>query len=108
MKQTKVYKFFDQVRQEAKKVVWPERKELIEAASVIIWDESPSNEYHCFKTVYEYFNSFNGKVVILSGDWKQTPPVVKYGSVSDIIKASIINSPIWHVFNIFKLFKTNT
>ena len=36
MKQTKVYKFFDQVRQEAKKVVWPERKELITSVVVVI------------------------------------------------------------------------
>ncbi len=36
MKQTKVYKFFDQGRQEAKKVVWPERKELITSVVVVI------------------------------------------------------------------------
>ena len=36
MKQTKLYKFFDQVRQEAKKVVWPERKELITSVVVVI------------------------------------------------------------------------
>ncbi len=36
MKQTKIYKFFDQVRQEAKKVVWPERKELITLVVVVI------------------------------------------------------------------------
>jgi len=36
MKQTKIYKFFDQVRQEAKKVVWPERKELITSVVVVI------------------------------------------------------------------------
>ena len=82
---------------------FPQRKELIENAKVIIWDEAPSNEYHCFKTVYNYFKFFEGKVVILLGDWKQTPPVVKYGCVSDIIKASIINSPVWQLFNIYKL-----
>ena len=36
MKQTKIYKFFDQVRQETKKVVWPERKELITSVVVVI------------------------------------------------------------------------
>ncbi len=36
MKQTKVYKFFDQVRQEAKQVLWPERKELITSVVVVI------------------------------------------------------------------------
>ncbi len=36
MKQTKIYKFFDQVRQEAKKVVWPETQELITSVLVVI------------------------------------------------------------------------
>ena len=36
MKQTKIYKFFDQVLQEAKKVVWPERKELVTSVVVVI------------------------------------------------------------------------
>ncbi len=36
MKQTKLYKFFDQVRQEAKKVIWPERKELVTSVIVVV------------------------------------------------------------------------
>ena len=36
MKQTKLYKFFDQVRQEAKKGVWPEKKELVASVVVVI------------------------------------------------------------------------
>lgn len=36
MKQTKLYKFFDQVRQEAVKVVWPGRKELVTSALIVI------------------------------------------------------------------------
>lgn len=32
----KPFKFFDQVKQEAKKVVWPEKKELIASASIVI------------------------------------------------------------------------
>jgi len=85
---------------------YPDRKELIEESSVIIWDECPSNEYHCFKTVYEYFNKFKNKVIICLGDWRQTPPVVKYGSPTDIIKASIINSSMWSLFEVYKL-RTN-
>jgi len=80
-----------------------DRLELIEAASVIIWDECPSNEYHCFKTVYEYFNGLKGKVIICLGDWRQTAPVVKYGSVADTCKASIINSSVWNLFEVHKL-----
>jgi len=36
MKQTRLYKFFDQVRQEAKKVIWPERKELLTSVLIVI------------------------------------------------------------------------
>ena len=35
-KNLKVYKFFDQVKQEAKKVIWPLKKELITSASVVV------------------------------------------------------------------------
>ena len=35
-KNLKVYKFFDQVKQEAKKVIWPVKKELITSASVVV------------------------------------------------------------------------
>ena len=81
---------------------FPERKELIEKASVIIWDEFPSNEYHCFKTVYEYFDFFKNKIIICLGDWRQTPPVVKHGSEKEICQASILNSAMWHIFNVYK------
>ena len=32
--------------------MYPERRELIEAAVVIIWDEAPSNEFNIFLSVY--------------------------------------------------------
>ena len=35
-KNLKVYKIFDQVKQEAKKVIWPLKKELITSASVVV------------------------------------------------------------------------
>ncbi|XVN40642.1 MAG: preprotein translocase subunit SecE [Rickettsia endosymbiont of Argas persicus] len=35
-KEYKIYKFFEQVKQEAYKVVWPTKKELIASTSVVI------------------------------------------------------------------------
>ena len=35
-KNLKVYKFFDQVKQEAKKVIWPVKKELITSATTVV------------------------------------------------------------------------
>ena len=36
LKKLKAYKFFDQVRQEAKKIVWPERKDLVASALIVL------------------------------------------------------------------------
>ena len=36
LKGLKAYKFFDQVKQEAKKVVWPVKKELIASVSIVL------------------------------------------------------------------------
>jgi len=36
LKGLKAYKFFDQVKQEAKKVVWPAKKELIGSVSIVL------------------------------------------------------------------------
>ncbi|MBY0533835.1 Protein translocase subunit SecE [Candidatus Megaera venefica] len=35
-KNLKAYKFFDQVKQEAKKVIWPVKKELITSTSIVV------------------------------------------------------------------------
>ena len=53
--------------------------------------------------MYEYFKQFKGKVIILLGDWRQTAPVVVQGKMSDICKASILNSDIWKLFSVHKL-----
>lgn len=36
LKKLKIYKFFDEVKQEAKKVVWPEKKELVVSVMVVL------------------------------------------------------------------------
>lgn len=36
LKKLKAYKFFDQVKQEAKKVVWPEKKELMTSVVIVL------------------------------------------------------------------------
>jgi preprotein translocase subunit SecE len=36
LKSTKVYKFYEQVRQEAYKVVWPNKKELMVSTAVVM------------------------------------------------------------------------
>ena len=36
LKNTKIYRFFDQVKQEARKVVWPEKKELVTSIMIVV------------------------------------------------------------------------
>ncbi|NRB10993.1 MAG: preprotein translocase subunit SecE [Rickettsiaceae bacterium] len=36
VKVTKIFKFFEQVKQEAQKVIWPEKKELMTSVMVVI------------------------------------------------------------------------
>jgi hypothetical protein len=65
------------------------RKELLDATSVIIWDEISSQHIRDFSAVYHAMNGFKNKVVILMGDKMQITPVVKHGKRDQIISSSI-------------------
>jgi len=39
---------------------------------------------------------FGDKLVVLSGDFRQTLPVIRHGKRSDIVQASLKSSPLWH------------
>ena len=45
---------------------------------------------------------FGGKVLVLSGDFRQTPPVVKRGTTTAIIEKCILRSPLWSHVRIFR------
>lgn len=54
---------------------------------------------------------FGGKTIILSGDFRQTCPVVPYGSKRDVIEACIKSSPLWPLFthmNLHQLIRNAT
>ena len=36
LKETKIYKFYEQVKQEAIKVVWPQKRELVTSTAVVM------------------------------------------------------------------------
>jgi len=75
-----------------------ERLELLQETHVIIWDEFISNHRDCFESVYQVLNRFKGKVVICSGDFKQTLPIVPNGTKRDILNACIFTSSLWNNF----------
>ncbi|OWZ13141.1 LOW QUALITY PROTEIN: Helitron helicase [Phytophthora megakarya] len=68
-------------------------KELIEKASLFIWDEAPMAHRHAFEAVDRTLRDimhndeepFGGNVFALSGDFRQILPVVKKGTPADTI-----------------------
>ena len=91
--------------------VSPERRQLLTAASLIVWDEAFSNHSSCLTVVLKHFfdnskcNDYP-KVLLLVGDNKQIAPVVKFGTKNQIIDASIISHSFFSRFHITR-FTTN-
>lgn len=86
------------------------RGELIQKAAVIVWDEAPMANSAVLKCVEETCRRvmrndlpFGGKVVILLGDFRQTCPVIRHGTRKQIVSASIISSPLWELFSMYRL-----
>jgi PIF1-like helicase/Helicase len=90
--------------------------QLIELCSLILWDEAPMNHRHCFETLDRTLRDlmapldqkcahkpFGGKTLILSGDFRQTLPVVTEGGRGRALDACIIRSKLWKQFTILKL-----
>ncbi|GJW60556.1 DNA helicase [Tanacetum coccineum] len=82
---------------------------LLAETSLIIWDESPMNDRMCFEmldiTLRDIMDVpdklFGGKSVVLGGDFRQTLPVKKGGSKTEIIAASIAESHLWSQFKVY-------
>jgi hypothetical protein len=81
----------------------PERKELLDAARVIIWDEMICNHKQLYEAAYRETECFKGKVLICMGDWRQIMPIVKSGTRQEVVQACIKCSYLWDEFTILKL-----
>jgi hypothetical protein len=81
--------------------------ELIQVAALIIWDEAPMTNRRCFealdRTMRDILSEhiprnvllpFGGKPVVLGGDFRQILPMVRKGTLSSIVGASITNSKL--------------
>ena len=87
-----------------------QRANLIRSAALIVWDEAPmANKavLECVDAVLRKIMQndapFGGKVILLSGDFRQTCPVIPHGQREDVIEASIRSSYLWSDFDIYKL-----
>jgi len=74
-------------------------------AQLIVWDEVLSNHKHCLATAFSVCEYFRNKVVILMGDWRQCPPVVRNGDMYEIVHASMKYSRYWSRFRVVKFTK---
>ncbi|GJW13287.1 DNA helicase PIF1, ATP-dependent [Tanacetum coccineum] len=90
--------------------------DLILKAKLIIWDEAPMINMHC----YEAFNRtlrdicrtdpsvasykvFGGKVVLFGGDFRQILPVITNGGRQDVVNATISASYMWDKCTVLRL-----
>jgi hypothetical protein len=82
--------------------------ELIEATSLIIWDEAFMTHRHAFEALDRSLRDllslksaqaaqcpFGGKTIVLGGDPRQILHVIEGGTRAQIINAAITNSPLW-------------
>jgi hypothetical protein len=82
--------------------------ELIQHTSLIIWDEAPFNDKHCFqaldRTLRDIMSSINNDLaykqfgcitVVLGGDFRQTLPIIPKGKKAQVLDALITRSYLW-------------
>nr|GEW56132.1 DNA helicase [Tanacetum cinerariifolium] len=85
--------------------------DLLIATDVIIWDEAPMNDKRCFEALDRKLRDlmstpeivFEGKTVILGGDFRQILPVKKEAAKEELSYASIVNSYLWPYFKVYML-----
>ncbi|GKB03653.1 DNA helicase [Tanacetum coccineum] len=85
--------------------------DLLRQTDLIIWDEAPMNDRRCFealdRSLRDISNSpntlFEGKSIMLGGDFRQTLPVKKKASKPEILDASITSSYLWPEFKTYML-----
>ncbi|XP_010423670.1 PREDICTED: ATP-dependent DNA helicase PIF1-like [Camelina sativa] len=87
---------------------------LVEEASLIIWDEAPMMSKHCFESLdrslsdiirCENNRPFGGKVVVFGGDFRQVLPVIQGGRRAEICIAALNASYIWDNCKVSRLTK---
>ena len=90
--------------------------ELLKLAKLIIWDEAPMANKHCFEVLdktlkdimgAQNYNSvdFKGKVIVFGWDFWQILPVIPRGDRSDIVHETINAYYLWDHCQVLTLTK---
>ena len=86
------------------------RAHLIREAHLIVWDEAFVTHRWAFEAVDRSMRDitndprpFGGKVVVFSGDGRQTLPIVRHGTRAQTVAASLRHSPLWQHVSVLRL-----
>jgi hypothetical protein len=78
-----------------------ERLELLKNCHVIFWDEVVSNDKKVVEAAYRAFRLWKiSCLFVFFGDFRQILPVVKKGTATDILAATISSSSLWPEFEV--------
>jgi hypothetical protein len=81
-----------------------ERMELIEAATIIFYDEFPSNHKEIWDAIRRCVAHLPNLIFVCSGDFRQILPVITgRPSAEEVIAATVSSSQYWRDFNILTL-----
>ena len=79
-------------------------------ARIIVWDEAPMSDRYQMealdRTLRDITNldvPFGGKIMVLSGDFRQCLPVIPGAGRAEIVNAALNRSPLWPFFKIMQL-----
>uniref|UniRef100_A0A182N6N5 ATP-dependent DNA helicase n=1 Tax=Anopheles dirus TaxID=7168 RepID=A0A182N6N5_9DIPT len=96
---------WDRTMQEASQLA-----ELIRQTSLIVWDEASMSSRYALEAVDRTLQDimgiqrpFGGKVMLLSGDFRQILPIVPKGSDAQIINQCLKRSPLWAQCHVMRL-----
>jgi ATP-dependent DNA helicase PIF1 len=93
-----------------------EKAKVLRDAELVVIDEATMGEGRLFSLIDALLRDimsvdkpelaevpFGGKVVVLSGDFRQLPPVVPRGGRAGTVNAALQSHPLWSVFRVLRM-----